>query len=472
VATSTRNPPGQRLRARARTLRRDLGAVELAAIFVLLLAAWSTYAPTAAAVLAGQSAHVSVWTERPLLGANVFEIAFLVAAVLWAFRALDGRERWSFLDSHVVALGALLLGLTLIAAQRGSIWLTYLAVDTERVALLVAGYVLVTRMRIGTRSWRFLVVGLAAVLLLRFAVLTVQHGVVNSTEFATVTGRVALIITEDVFLVGVALVALWGLAVDRVLSARLTAVVVVAILGVLLVDFLSYRRGALLFIGLLIVVRTLRASKRHVALAFAVVAAGVGLGAAFAEAGLLTREARPETATLRPSAERGNDTDAPLPAGDTSTEQRTAELRNWQRNTRDAVDAAVGRGLGAAWNAEVTGPVDVASYGGGETEYVRLGWHIFGLDWVYKVGFLGALGVAGLLVHGALMLTPAVRATRDRVNRSLASSMALAFPLLLLQLFTNARLAVFAGVTLGLASKAADLARSGSELGEPARSGA
>jgi hypothetical protein len=134
-------------------------------------------------------------------------------------------------------------------------------------------------------------------------------------------------------------------------------------------------------------------------------------------------------------------------------------LENYKRNLDGAPDALLGKGLGAVWNAEVVAPIDIAAFGSDETPYVRVGWHVYGLDWLYKLGALGVAAALALLVQAALLVRRAVRRAIDPGLRSIVVSAAVLAPALLLLAFTNARIAFFAGVTAGLVSKGLDLAR-------------
>jgi hypothetical protein len=145
-----------------------------------------------------------------------------------------------------------------------------------------------------------------------------------------------------------------------------------------------------------------------------------------------------------------------LRSHDRSTSQREAELRNFGHNLHGPADVMLGRGLGAVWNAKVGSAVDVASFGSGETDFVRVGWHVYGLDWLYKLGVLGALGAVLLMALTGVRVRRRLRTLRDAMTRSLLGSLAVVAPVLLLFTFTNPRVALFAGVVLGLSSKLMD----------------
>ncbi len=447
-------PRVARLAAQPLRDARSLGVVEVASLVLLSVAAWSAYAAPRAVAYFDEDAYTSIWNTRPLGPANVFELGFVAVAAAWLVRAFRRRgERWSALDSHVAVFPALVAVLALIALQRAGATAVYEKLDLERVDLFLAGYLLVSRLSLGARALRLFVFVLAVLLLAHFAVVTVRHGLVGSTEFATVAGRLALLITEDAVLVGLTLTVLWGLYTDRVVGHASYGAFVAALIAIVAtVDFLSYRRSALLLVAGMLAVRSVRAIPRFlpvgaVAAVLAVVASEVIDGPRPRE----TSGPPPRTATTPTQP------DTSLVA-DASTRQRTAELSSYARNVTGPVDIALGRGIGAAWNAAALGPVDVASYGGGETMYVRVGWHVFGLDWLYKFGVIGVLAIVALAAHAGLTAVRIIRSAADPVVRSLAWSMLAVAPFLLLMLFTNARLAVFAGVALGVASKAADVA--------------
>jgi hypothetical protein len=164
--------------------------------------------------------------------------------------------------------------------------------------------------------------------------------------------------------------------------------------------------------------------------------------------------ARPLVDSVRYTAES-----AVLSTRDASSSQRTAELENFTRNLEGVPDVLFGKGLGAVWNAEVDAPIEIAAFGSDETPYVRVGWHVYGLDWLYKLGALGVIAGLALLVHAALIVRRAVRRSLDPALRSIVISLAVLAPVLLLLAFTNARIAFFAGVTAALVSKVVDLAR-------------
>lgn len=444
-------------RAAAGTLAdvRALGFVEAASFLVLSVAAWSAYAAPTAVGYFDEDAYTSIWNARPIASANVFELGVVVVAVGWLVRALRRRrERWSALDSHVAAFSALVAILVLVALQRAGATAVYEKFDLERLVLFGAGYLLISRLSLRPRTLAAFAFVLAALFLVHFAAITIQHGIVGSTEFATVAGRLALLITEDAVLVGVGLTVLWGLYADGLIRRSWYGpLVAVLIVVVVTVDFLSYRRGALLLVGGMLALRSTRSIRRLAVVG--VLAALAALGASEIVAG-----PRPsETAGPPPRALTSDSRPQPTSSAfvDASTRQRTAELSNYTRNVSGPFDVAVGRGLGAAWNAEVLGPVDVASYGGGETAYVRVGWHVFGLDWLYKVGIVGIVGLLALGAHAVLVVLRGVRHSSDAIVRSVAWSALAVAPFLFIMLFTNARLAVFAGVAVGLASKAVDV---------------
>lgn len=423
-----------------------LGAFEKGAIALLLLAALSPAAPTTAVGLVNPSSYTNAWTLRLGGGPNVVELGLLVLAAVWVGSGTAWRGR-SALDRAVAWFALLVAGLQLLALARNGSGIEFMPLDVERVLLLVAGYLVVTRMDIGT-DWAkrvaFLTAGALAV---SFCWVTLRHGIVGSTEFGTVSGGKALLITEDSLLVIVPVVLGWGLVVDRIAGSRLIQGVVAFIAAAVVVDFLSLRRGGLIFVIGATLVRTLWAPRRWIigGLGVALVAATIGIAAGPARP-LVDRVTYVVNSSLLRSSDR-------------STGQRKAELDNFARNVHGPADVVLGRGLGAVWNAEASSAVDVASFGSGETEFVRVGWHVYGLDWLYKLGVLGVL--AGLFVVGshALQVRRRLRDLDDPVMRSLLRSLAVVAPVLVLFTFTNPRVALFAGAILGLGSKLLDLAR-------------
>jgi hypothetical protein len=428
---------------RALEIVRQLPLYEKAVLLLLLIAAWSPYSPPTAQAYVDPDVYTSIWSYRPVASLNIFELGIVFVGLLYAFRARREGIGRSFLDVHFVAFAALVIVLELVALARNADLLLFKKVDTERVALLFSTYAVLSRCRLGARQLKFFAFALAGVLLLRFATLVVQYGFVESTEFATATGRIALLITEDALLAGFAVALLWGLVVDDVVrGGRAVAVGAVGIL-ILLVDVLSLRRGALIFLGAILVVRSVRASRALVLTTVAVLAA-TAIGALAFSRGSVYRDVK---YVGRSTA---------LQTHDASTGQRTAEWRNFRKNTHGAGELLLGHGLGAAWQVVVPIPTDIASFGSKETKFVRVGWHVYGLDWLYKLGIVGLCASIGILAHAALSIGRVFRRVRDRVLRSFVSSLGLVGVVMLLFLFTNARLAVFAGICVGLISKIAD----------------
>lgn len=434
-----------------------LGVFERGALAVLLATCLSSAAaPTAVGILYPES-YQSIWSIRPVGPANVLELALVFLALVWLAGAV--RRTWcpSYLDLTLAAIVSLVLVLHLLATARGPSLLAYEQLDAERVLLVLAGYFVASRLRVDQRELRIFVWIVALSLLAHFGFLTLLHGLIGATYFGTMTGREALLITEDVLLVAVALVPLFGLIVDGLSRRKATAVILVVVAAVVFVDILSLRRGALIFLLLALAIRGVplfrkmlqkleptRLSPRAVAFSLAALIALTASVAVLAE---------DVSYTVRSIT---------LQTDDSSSRQRTAELESFAGNL-DAAGFLVGRGLGSVWNAESESSADIAAFGSGETAYVRVGWHVYGLDWLYKLGLLGVAGVVSLLAAAAVRGWDRLRALRDRTLRSVTLSLAIVAPVLLLFAFTNLRLAFFAGVVLGLASRALDLAADDSD---------
>jgi len=432
------------LRDEARHVLSQIGLVEAAGLALIAAASWSTYgAPTASGF--GDEAHQSIWSVRPALKLNLFELAFLVVVALWLARAARSRVELSSLDGSLLAVVAAIGACHLFALARGEEALVYERVDAERVALLVAGYFVATRFRLDARALRLVVLGLVGVLLFRAAVLVIQHGIIGSTDFATLSGRVAILVTEDSLLLLVPAVAAWGFVVDGLTSRLQAGAGALLVVGIVLVELLSFRRGALLFLAATLIARSVRASRRLVAATVTATVVAAGVAALLAPGRAILDDVRYAAESVF------------LVSDDPGTEQRRAELENFARNISSPGDLVFGRGLGAAWNTEVLAPVDIASFGSGETVYVRLGWHVYGLDWLYKIGLLGVAAIVALFTVSAVPLVRAIRRVEDRALRSLAWSLAAVSPVFLLFLFTNARVAALGGVVLGLLSRIADV---------------
>lgn len=421
------------------------GTWEKWALVLVVAAALSPAATPTAVGLITPGAYHSLWSVRPAAGLNLVELGLVLLGAAFLPRLLAGRIPRSSLDRHFAVFGAVVVVVQLLALERGSGELTYQLLDVERVVLVFGGYLVVSRIAMSSDQLRGVIFLVAGVLLATFAWFTLRYGIVGSTNFGTAGGRIALLITEDSLLVGFAVVLAWGMLVDGLLRGQQRLAAVALLLTTIAVELLSVRRGALIFIVLAVLVRSLRAPRR-------LLIGAAASAAVLAALAIVLGPARPLADTARYTVES-----AVLSTKDASSSQRTAELKNFGRNMAGVSDVVLGRGLGAVWNAEVSSPVDLASFGSDETPYVRVGWHVYGLDWLYKLGALAVAAGLVLLVLAALLVRRRMPDLADPIVRSSARSLALLVPIFLLLAFTNPRIAFFAGVSAGLLSKALDL---------------
>ena len=255
----------------------------------------------------------------------------------------------------------------------------------------------------------------------------------------------ALLITEDGFLLMLPVALAWGALVDGRLTLFGSAAAIAGTAAVFVVNLLSLRRGAVLMIGGAVFVRTLGIGVRRLLLVGGAIVLIAGVGALFGPGRTVLDQVR-YTATS-----------SLLSTDDDSSSQRRAELSNFGRNV-DGTQWLTGRGVGVLWRSEVPSPVDSASFGSKETALNRLGWHVYGLDWAYKFGLLG---VALLLVTSFLLGRRALRAYRsaDRDGRWLIYSLAVCAPPFVLLAFSNPRVGLIGGVVVGLLSRLCDFSR-------------
>ena len=423
-----------------------LGPVEKLALALLLIACLSPYGFATAEALTTPEDHRSVWNTRVFGTLNVFDIGFALVVGAWVVRAAVSRERPSSLDGAMLAFLALVVGFHSLAVARGEEGLTYQLFEFERVGVLFAGYLLLSRLRLDAEQLRAFVKVLLLALAATAAFLLLRHGIFGSTNFVASDGEhTALIATEDGLVVGIAGLVAWGMLVDGLLPRRLAVAAVLVVAAILVVDLLSVRRAALLFVAGTVLVRSLWAPARMLL--------GGLVATALAGAALLIFTPGGSLAENLDYTARS----ALLQTANTSTFQRRAELQNFSANITSADDLLLGRGLGASWTAHHPAPVDPALFGSGETELIRIGWHIYGLDWLYKLGVLGMLGMLGLLGYGALQVRAGFSRLEDRHLRSLGRSFAVVIPPLLLLMLPNPRLGVLAGVAAGVVSKVLDL---------------
>lgn len=408
---------------------------------ILLLAAFFPAAPPTVDALIDPD-YVNMWSLR-LGPANPFELAIAALAAAWAVRLLVVAPKSTEFDRPlaILVLGLAALQALALAGSLGDI--RYLQADLERVALLVAGYVVVTRCIRDRQALRRFTLILAGLIVLRALQLILTYGLTGETGFTTILHRSALLITEDGLLLMLPVALAWGALVDGRLTLWGSIGAVLGTAAVFVVNLLSLRRGAVLMIGAAVVVRSLGIGARRLLLSagallliFAV-AAAAGPG-------------RPLFDQVRYTV-----TSSLLRSDDDSSSQRKAELRNFGRNV-DGLEWVTGRGVGVLWRSETRSPIDIVAFGGDENALTRFGWHVYGLDWAYKFGLLG---VAMILATGIALGRRIYHAIRgnDGTGRWLLYSLAVCAPPFVLLAFTNPRIALMAGVCVGLLSRCCDL---------------
>jgi hypothetical protein len=319
----------------------------------------------------------------------------------------------------------------------------YMQADLERVAMLVAGYVVVTRCVRDKVALRRFTLILAAAIAIRALQLIVTYGLTGETGFTTILHRSALLITEDGLLLMLPVALAWGALVDGRLTLWGSISAALGTAAVFVVNLLSLRRGAVLMIGGAVVVRSLGIGARRILLS----AGAILLIAAVAVA---AGPGRPLFDQVRYTA-----TSSLLHTKDASSSQRKAELLNFGRNV-NGLDWVTGRGIGVLWRSEVRSPIDIVAFGSDENALTRLGWHVYGLDWAYKFGLLGI----GLILAASVALGRRIfRSYRaaDGSGRWLIYSLAVCAPPFTLLAFSNPRIALMAGVIVGLLSRCCDL---------------
>ena len=437
VTPAAARPP----RAIATLVGATLRAAPVVALIVLLVGAISPYGPATALEFDAPDAYRSFWNTR-IGPANLFELGVLVTLVLatpWLLLADVGRRP---LDGAVLAGAAVLLVAELAALALGDGTTRAIAFGVEFPVTAVAGYAMASRALVSPRAATVALWVLAGALLVRFFDIAIRVGILEGTQFGTATGREALVITEDSLLVIIPIVLLWGRIVDGRTRKLIALAGVAVIVAAIAVDVYSLRRGALVMIGLALAVRSLSLPRRKLA---ALAAGVVLLGAAVSFAG----PAEPLRAQARYAVE------SVLGANqDTSIAARQSEYGAWAANTSGA-QWVIGHGLGAYWRDPDARLDDRGTFGSGETVYQRLGWHSLGLDWAYVVGIGGVLALAAL---GALVLAGAARraAAFAGERRNAAWCLVLVLPPLWLLALTNLRIALLAGVCLGLLSVIVD----------------
>jgi hypothetical protein len=422
---------------------------EVLCLGLLVIGAAWPQGPNSAQGIVGPYSYFGVWSVRvgPL---NLFEIAFVALAAVWFLRRISVPGTESSFDRPLLVAAAALATFQLLAIAAAGDDVQFLLFDMERVLVPMAGYVIVTRCIHDLSRLRLFLIVVSVAIVARAVELVVLGGLGDGTDFGTATGRRALLITEDSLLLALPLILAWGSLIDGRLRLPGKVATVLFAAAVLAVDLLSLRRGPLLFISFGLVARSLAGPRfvrtRLIPVALVAVVAWV----AFAPGGV-AEDAR---YTVR---------SAVLQSGDSSSGLRTAELRNFVDNL-DGLEWVIGRGLGTVWHAGRQAGVDMASYGSGETAYVRIGWHVYGLDYAYKFGILGVLV---LLATGVALGLRLLRSTRPAGGwvRSYGLSLAVCLLAFLPFVFTGLRIGMVAGLVLGVMSKLTDLAPT--EAGDP-----
>jgi hypothetical protein len=407
---------------------------------ILLLAAFYPAAPPTISALSNVS-YTNTWSLR-LGPANPFELAMALLAAAWLVRLLVVRPKSTSFDRPLIVVVLILIALQAVALTGSVGEVRYLTADLERIAMLVAGYVIVTRCVRDPKGLRRFTLLLAGVIALRALQLLFSYGFTGQTGFTTILHQPALLITEDGLLLMLPVVLAWGALVDGRLNIWESAGAIAGTAAVFVINLLSLRRGAVLMIGAAVVVRSLAIGTRRLLLSGGAILLIAAVAVAAGPGRPLFDQAR---YTLTSSL---------LHSNDASSSQRKAELQNFQRNV-NGTQWITGRGVGVLWRSEVRSPVDIAAFGGEENALTRLGWHVYGLDWAYKFGLLGIF----VLLTGAVVLgRRIVRSFRiaDGSGRWLIYSLAVCAPPLVLLAFTNPRVALLGGILVGLLSRCCD----------------
>lgn len=425
----------------ARLLGFVFSHLEEIGLAILLVAAFYPAAPPTISALSNVS-YTNTWSLR-LGPANPFELAMAALAAAWAVRLLVVRPKSSNFDRPLIVLTLSLIALQALALSGSTGEIRYMSADLERVAMLVAGYIIVTRCIRSSDALRRFTLLLGGAIALRALQLLFSYGLTGETGFTTILQQPALLITEDGLLLMLPVVLAWGALVDGRLTLWESIGAVVGTALVFVINLLSLRRGAVLMIGAAVVVRSLNIGLRRLL----ITAVAVILIAAVAVA---AGPGRPLFNQARYTV-----TSSLLHTQDASSSQRKAELQNFGRNVNGA-QWITGRGVGVLWRSEVRSPVDIAAFGGEENALTRLGWHVYGLDWAYKFGLLGL----ALLLTGAVVLGRRIVRSFHAANGSsrwLIYSLAVCAPPFVLLAFTNPRVALLGGILVGLLSRCCDL---------------
>ncbi len=444
----------------SRATELPLGFVPAFGLGILLVAIFFPASPPTA--LAFTDPHYSnIWSTRIYGAGNSFEIAMGLFALAWIVNELPKPTRLTRFDRPLLILVCCLAAIEAVSLFRTLDDAIYLKPDLETIAMLVAGYAIVTRCVQNMQVLRVFTYAVAAVICLRAIELVFAYGLTGQTYFTTILGRQALLITEDGLLLTLPVVLAWGALLDRALPrwGRVGAIVGTTLAFV--VNLLSLRRGAVLLLSAAVFARSLTVGWNRilqgtgVAILIATIAVIAGPGRSVLDQAQYTVE----SSLLR--------------TGDASSSQRGAELQDFGRNI-NGFDWMTGRGIGVLWRAETPAPLDAASFGSKENQLIRLGWHVYGLDWAYKFGLLGIALICGVGVLLGKMALGAYRAS-NRPDRRLIYSIGVCVPGFALMSLTNPRIALVAGVLLGLLSRCCDFApdrlREGAVIPEGQRRG-
>jgi multisubunit Na+/H+ antiporter MnhF subunit len=402
-------------------------------VVALLLVALSlpVGAATAGQVALGQSSS-SLLTQR-IGPASLFEIAALPLIGFLLLRMLAGAPRTSRLDGVVLLVLAVLGLCTGIAVLQDPAAARNVPFDVERVLVPLLGYLLISRTRLSHRAIRVVIGVIAGVLALSAVRLVVQYGLISGTEFATASGRQALLITEDSLLVVVPIVVFLARALQRPFRPLLLAAALGFAAAAIAVDLISLRRGGLLAIAAVLVMRILASFNWRGR------AAAVLMGAV-----LVLAVAVPAVVAI----ERWGGGSLGQ-SGDASQQQRAIELTSLEDNL-DGLAWVTGRGIGAFWHPSDVGPVEIGTFGSKETATQRIGWHLFGADWVFKIGLGGCLALVAIWAVRLLRRPSLAPSVLEVDLRSLSACL----PVLALFAWTNLRVGLVAGIILGLLSMA------------------
>lgn len=418
-----------------------LNHLEEIGLGILLAAAFFPAAPPTVAALTSPE-YSNMWSLR-IGPANPFELAIVLLAVGWVIRLLVVPPKSTSFDQPLIVLVLSLVALQAIALPGSAGEIDYFQADLERIALLVAGYVVVTRCIRDATALRRFTLAVAIAIAVRAVLLIFSYGLTGETGFTTILHRSALLITEDGLLLMLPVVLAWGALVDGRLTLWQSIWAVLGTAAVFVVNLLSLRRGAVLMIGTAVAARSLTIGARRLLLSAGALLLIAAMAVALGPGRPLFDQARYTASSSL------------LHSDDASSSQRKSELLNFNRNV-NGIDWVTGRGVGVLWRSEVRSPVDVAAFGSDENALTRLGWHVYGLDWAYKFGLLGV----GLILAAAALLGRRVYRswrTADGSARWLMYSLAVCAPPFVLLAFTNPRIALIGGVVVGLLSRCCDL---------------